>query len=574
MPTSYKTPGVYLVEKDAFPGSVVEVATAIPAFIGYTEKTEYNGKDLTNKPFRITSFAEYLNIFGGAPSVRFTYAADSAAAPVEGGESGEGGEGDSEAKDEGKATLKVAANVYRLYDSMRIFFQNGGAACYICTVGGYTTTGENGSITENTISKDALMNAITPFEKEQEPTMMLVPDAVSLSTAADCASVQTALLAHCNKMQNRFAILDVYDGFKERNSLDDCVNDFRENVGTDFLKYGAAYYPWVNTNIVSSNEVTFANIEPEKGDDGKTSYKTLATDLKLSVLPDPDPNNKNLANYKLDMGKVDDVVKGLKDDLKNAADDDAKAVAQEQLRYLQKNGDVIKTFQALRDFDATKDDPTNLHNTLTAICPLYVSMMDQMLEKLNLMAPSAAMAGVYTRVDNNEGVWKAPANVSINGVVSPAVNLTNEEQEDLNVPLNGKAVNAIRYFVGDGIKVWGARTLDGNSLDWRYVNVRRTMIMLEESIKQASKAYVFDANTSTTWLTMKNMIGNFLNGIWRRGGLAGTTPEDAYEVHVGLGDTMTSEDILEGILRVTVLVALIRPAEFIELTFQQQQQKS
>ena len=554
MPTSYKTPGVYLVEKDAFPGSVVEVATAIPAFIGYTEKTEYNGKDLTNKPFRITSFAEYLNIFGGAPSVRFTYKKPDGAA--EGADS--------------KAEL-LAATMFRLYDSMRIFFQNGGAACYICTVGGYTTTGENGSVTENTISKDALMNAITPFEKEQEPTMMLVPDAVSLSTVADCASVQTALLAHCDKMQNRFAILDVYDGFKERNSLDDCVNDFRENVGTDFLKYGAAYYPWVNTNIVSSNEVTFANIKPETGD---TPYKTLATDLKLSVLPDPDPNDKNLANYKLDMGKVDDVVKGLKDDLKNAADDDAKAAAQEQLNYLQKNGDVIKTFQNLRDFDATKDDPTNLHNTLTAICPLYVSMMDQMLEKLNLMAPSAAMAGVYTRVDNNEGVWKAPANVSINGVVSPAVNLTNEEQEDLNVPLNGKAVNAIRYFVGDGIKVWGARTLDGNSLDWRYVNVRPTMIMLEESIKQASKAYVFDANTSTTWLTMKNMIGNFLNGIWRRGGLAGTTPEDAYEVHVGLGDTMTSEDILEGILRVTVLVALIRPAEFIELTFQQQQQKS
>ncbi len=73
---------------------------------------------------------------------------------------------------------------------------------------------------------------------------------------------------------------------------------------------------------------------------------------------------------------------------------------------------------------------------------------------------------------------------------------------------------------------------------------------------------------------MKNMIANFLNGIWKRGGLAGTSPDDAYEVHVGLGDTMTPEDILEGILRVTVKVALIRPAEFIELTFQQQQQKS
>lgn len=181
---------------------------------------------------------------------------------------------------------------------------------------------------------------------------------------------------------------------------------------------------------------------------------------------------------------------------------------------------------------------------------------------------------LYTMVDNNVGVWKAPANIGINGVISPAVNLTDEQQEDLNVPVNGKAVNAIRSFIGDGNKVWGARTLDGNSLDWRYVNVRRTMIMLEESIKQASKAFVFEANNANTWVTMKSMIQNFLFNIWRRGGLAGASATDAFEVYVGLGETMTAEDILEGILRITIKVALLRPAEFIELTFQQQQQKS
>ena len=179
MPTSYKTPGVYLVEKDAFPGSVVEVATAIPAFIGYTEKAEYNGKDLTNKPFRITSFAEYLNIFGGAPSIRFTYGA-AADAATSGEETPADGADASEAKggDE-KASLK-AKPMFRLYDSMRIFFQNGGAACYICSVGDYSKK----------IDKDELLKGITPFVKEQEPTIMLVPDAVSLATAVDCASVE------------------------------------------------------------------------------------------------------------------------------------------------------------------------------------------------------------------------------------------------------------------------------------------------------------------------------------------------------------------------------------------------
>jgi phage tail sheath protein FI len=184
------------------------------------------------------------------------------------------------------------------------------------------------------------------------------------------------------------------------------------------------------------------------------------------------------------------------------------------------------------------------------------------------------MAGVYTMVDNTRGVWKAPANVSLSAVSAPSVNITHEEQEDLNVNTAGKSINAIRTFIGEGTLVWGARTLDGNSLDWRYINVRRTMIMLEESVRLATKAYVFEPNTANTWVTIKSMISNFLTGVWKRGGLAGSSPDDAFSVHVGLGETMTAEDILEGILRVTVLVALSRPAEFIEITFQQQMQKS
>jgi len=182
------------------------------------------------------------------------------------------------------------------------------------------------------------------------------------------------------------------------------------------------------------------------------------------------------------------------------------------------------------------------------------------------------MAGVYTTVDNTRGVWKAPANVSLNGVIRPAVNISHDEQEDLNVNPTGKSVNAIRSFVGKGTLVWGARTLDGNSLDWRYINVRRTLIMFEQSLKLAAKEYVFEANDANTWITIKSMARNFLTGVWRRGGLAGASPDDAFSVHVGLGETMTPEDIREGILRMTILVALTRPAEFIEITFQQQMQ--
>jgi phage tail sheath protein FI len=215
-----------------------------------------------------------------------------------------------------------------------------------------------------------------------------------------------------------------------------------------------------------------------------------------------------------------------------------------------------------------------LAKSLKTISPFFNSIMGEMRKRLNVLPPGPAMAGIYTLVDNARGVWKAPANVSLSSVVSPTVPISAEQQEDLNVTPQGKSINAIRAFIGEGTLVWGARTLDGNSLDWRYVNVRRTMIMLEESIRLASKAMVFEPNVANTWVTMKSMIANFLTSIWKRGGLAGAVPEDAFSVHVGLGETMTPEDILEGILRVTVLVAITRPAEFIEITFQQQMQKS
>ncbi len=159
-------------------------------------------------------------------------------------------------------------------------------------------------------------------------------------------------------------------------------------------------------------------------------------------------------------------------------------------------------------------------------------------------------------------------------MVTPSVSISHDDQEELNVTLYGKSINAIRSFIGEGVLVWGARTLDGNSNDWRYINVRRTMIMLEQSVKAAAKAFVFEPNDANTWTTIKSMIDNFLYLQWKQGALVGAKPDDAYNVFVGLGATMTGDDVLNGIMRITVLVAISRPAEFIEITFQQQMQKS
>jgi phage tail sheath protein FI len=531
---AYKTPGVYIVEKNAFPNSVVEVATAVPAFIGYTEKADNKGSTLRDKPWRITSMSQFNDYFGGKPSAKFALAETAPdkftlpdfSIPVAGSATGE-------KKD---YWLVQDSGKYLLYYSMQLFFQNGGGACYIVSIGSYS----------DDVDGDKLTAGVAFLKKEQEPTMVVVPEAVLLAGPAEnpsaaCISVQQAVLKHCGEeMKNRFAILDVYNGQHDRASpTGDCIATFRDKLGVNNLDFAAAYYPWLETTIVQVNALSFLNVK------NTDLLKTLLmADLQLDPAQAPaEPIPKK--NFEQKVAAVGDVAREWKTD-------DTELKTQD---------DVVKAQQAL-------------HQLLFKVSPLYNTVLGVIAQKLSLLPPSPAMAGLYTSVDNARGVWKAPANVSLNAVIQPAVNVTHEEQEDLNVTTAGKSINAIRSFIGSGVLVWGARTLDGNSLDWRYVNVRRTMIMLEESLRLAMAAYVFEPNTANTWVTVKGMASNFLTSIWKRGGLAGATPEDAFSVHIGLGETMTGEDILEGRMFMTVLVALSRPAEFIEITFQQQMQKS
>lgn len=500
-----KTPGVYVVEKNAFPNSVVEVATAVPAFIGYTKQALNGGKSLKNVPWRIASLGEFIQYFGGGPNPEFSLkkADDGSGNYMLGNDS---------------YVLEQVKEHYLLYYSIRLFYQNGGGPCYIVSVGNY----------QDAIEPDPLKSGIDELIKYQEPTMVVIPDAVLLKED-DCIGVQQAMLAHCGaKMRSRISILDIYNGYLDRrHESGDCVENFRNKLGINFLDFASVYYPWVNTTIVQDNELSYQTFDEDS--------KAVLKDILLEELVNPYVVD-GVANPKLDA--------------------------------------LSKEIEKVTDSSLTPVDRDLLNKVLIQLSPKFNALLTEVKEQLNCLPPSGAMAGVYTMVDKSRGVWKAPANVSLNAVVSPTVNITHDDQEDLNIPIQGKAVNAIRSFIGEGVLVWGSRTLDGNSQDWRYINVRRTMIMLEESIRLASKAYVFENNTANTWVTMKSMIGNFLTGIWKRGGLAGASPEDAFSVHVGLGETMTPNDILDGILRITVLVALIRPAEFIEITFQQQMQKS
>ncbi|MGC8774156.1 MAG: phage tail sheath family protein [Chlorobaculum sp.] len=198
----------------------------------------------------------------------------------------------------------------------------------------------------------------------------------------------------------------------------------------------------------------------------------------------------------------------------------------------------------------------------------YKSLVSKAIESLNQLPPSGAIAGVYAAVDSDRGVWKAPANVSLNSVISPVAKISQEQQADYNVDANaGKSINIIRSFTGKGVLVWGARTLAGNDNEWRYVNVRRFFNFVEESVKKATEQFVFEPNDANTWVRIQAMIENFLTVLWRQGALQGIKPEHAFYVSLGLGKTMTALDILEGRMIIEIGMAAVRPAEFIILRF-------
>lgn len=184
--------------------------------------------------------------------------------------------------------------------------------------------------------------------------------------------------------------------------------------------------------------------------------------------------------------------------------------------------------------------------------------------------PSAAVAAAFLKNDNDKGISKAPANIALQNVRQLAVPLSNSEQDFLTIDADsGKSINAIRNFTGRGNLIWGSRTLDGNSNEWRYIPTRRFANLLENDLINALKPFGLEENSQTIWTEIKNKTQNYLLNFWQYGALQGMKPAQGFFVRCGLGETMTAQDILEGNLLLEVGFAPARPAEFIVLHIQQ-----
>ncbi|KAA0129346.1 phage tail sheath family protein [Chryseobacterium sp. SN22] len=464
---NYKTPGVYVEEITKLPPSVAQVETAIPAFIGYTEKGP------KNEPTRITSLLEYEALFGKAKNEVFSVSIDDTV-----------------------VTVNSTISPFKMYYAMQMYFANGGGPCYIVSANTFTSAGANNSVVNNTVKIEELNDGLATLEKEDEPTLIIFPDAETLSTADACAVYGNAL-DQAEMMKDRFVIMDVSGNSSTP------VTDFRSKLGAGTsgkrLKYGAAYYPKLETVL---------------------SYSFKDKDVKVNLLKEKDASG---AVVTVPLNQGEDDLEWLKSKKSGAYNLARKAIE----------------------------------------------------SKAVVLAPSSSIAGVYAKVDSTSGVFKAPANVGLNYVVEPVEKLSPDDLDNLNVDAaSGKSINAIRTFAGKGTMVWGARTLDGNSNEWRYVSVRRFFNMVEESVKKATERFVFEANTANTWVKVQAMIENFLNEQWKDGALAGSKPEEAYYVSVGLNKTMSAQDILEGRMIIEVGMAAVRPAEFIVIRFSHKLQEA
>lgn len=216
--------------------------------------------------------------------------------------------------------------------------------------------------------------------------------------------------------------------------------------------------------------------------------------------------------------------------------------------------DIPKAAGKIEDIIAHRD---MFDSDYAALYHPWLTVFDP-LDKRNIaIPPSGSVMGIYARSDNERGVHKAPANEVVRACVGLDCNFNKGEQDILNP----KGVNLIRAFPGSGIRVWGARTATSNA-SWKYVNVRRLFIFIEESIKANTNWVVFEPNDETLWVRVKRTIEVFLTGLWRNGSLAGTSTGEAFFVNVDR-TTMSQDDIDNGRLICVIGVAPVKPAEFV-----------
>jgi hypothetical protein len=576
-----KTPGVYITEIDAFGTGIVGVATAVPIFIGYTEFAgdPVTGQPLYNQPVPIGSMLDYSQYFGGAAPAGYAVTvmgnanppgSGSGSSAASGTSSGSGATADAGTPsfyalyNDGNSTVSTPFTLqsdatpgevqqFLLYWAMQAFFANGGSQCYVVSVGSYWVNKSPASVPTpdaswflDSITNDKLTAGVTAAGYAIGPTMTVVPEACLLDDAGGYGDVVQTMLTQASVLQDRVAIIDP-PGVLNADTIDlltaaqtDLANQIAPAIAA--ASYGAVYAPALNAAIVAPDNILYTNLSANSDN---TVMNNILTAQAKKLYGGP-TQTAALASVQ-----------------------QAIATAFPVTATGSQYSTTATGYPAQQPTQSLADWQLSLDNFLLTTLPVFKQIETLIAADMNVLPASPFAAGVWSASDSRNGVWNAPANIALAGVISPLYAMNDADQAGFNVPVNGQAINIIRSQPSRGNVVWGARTLDGNSLDYRYIQVRRTLIYIEQSIKAALAPYVFAANDSLTWSTVAAAISSFLTDLWQRGGLMGNKPSDAFTVSVGLGSTMTAQNVLDGYMIVAVTLQLIHPAEFIELTFTQ-----
>lgn len=484
----------------------------------------------------------------------------------------------------GEAAL---AGRFNLFAAMQLFYANGGGDCFVISVANYWG-GDGAAPTPEKppvrVDKDDLLAGLAVANDTVGGTMLVVPDACLLVNAPaaeggpytypDYQPVAVEMLRQAGTLRDRVAILDMPGALLPANWSPEAMQAEAEAFYTaiapalPWFSYGVAYGPAVETSLLSASDLGYAALKGSEA--GTALMNNLLTTQALELYPPAfDPGSSPgqpvygsaFVQIAAHIAAAFPVAGSAPVASTPAGVTGTIGTPPLQLSLPQ------ASVPAPADGDSAAAEA--LDRYLLNALPLLGQILQVLAGKLNVAPPSGIMAGVWAGNDDNYGVWNAPANVSLNEVIAPKVVLTDAQQADYNLPLNGNAIDILRAMAGRGTVVWGARTLDGNSPDYRYVQVRRTLVYVEQSIKLALNQFVFAPNDGRTWTTVTATVSSFLTQLWQAGGLAGGKASDAFTVQCGVGTTMTALDVLNGYMIVNVTLQMIHPAEFIELTFTQ-----
>ena len=546
----YFTPGVYVEEYDNSPRGIEGVGTSTAGFVGLAEKGPVEGA-----PIFVPNFKSFKQNFGGYLN-EFTY-----------------GE-------------------YRfLANSVEQFFANGGTRCYVMRVapedaeaasaeqGLLTVTAKNPGawgnkvqITLNSVKKQK----IQLLEKTETGYKAKSTDGLREGAIVEFEGTYTSIKTI---MDNTITFEDdlpdkaVDDGIIPVNVLYVVTFDMGIRYGDDAERYtgltfNVASPQYIGAKVANSEIVDIVVKPMEKAGNPVEAIIGEGLDSGAFFLEGGNDGTVSKVNAGTFMGQ--DNGPGKRTGLQAFVENDSVSMLAipgitipEVVVSLVGHCENQKNRFAVIDMPKDYYKPVDLINYRSMIDSTYAAMYHPWIEvfdpasnKPDFVPPSGAVMGVYARTDQTRGVHKAPANETVfcSGLKT---NYTKDEQD----VLNPAGVNLIRALPGQGIRVWGARTASSNAT-FKYVNVRRLFIYVEESIKANTNWVVFEPNDATLWQRVQLSVSGFLDGLWRNGMLAGDSPATSYFVEIG-PSTMSRDDIMNGRLICNVGIAPSRPAEFV-----------